>query len=787
MPQPGEAARLPRMGILQKIFGGGPAQRETPAAAPDRSLEPGTRLADKYVVRALIGRGGMGEVYLIEEVSTGALRAAKVMRAREGASLADLQSFRREAVSLLNLGTHPFVIRLYEVHDHGRDTVLVMEYVAPKNGCTSLQDFIARTTDYTDNMLGTWAVEFCVGMEHALSAGIEAHRDIKPANILVGVSPFLKISDFGLALAATRHPSVIGGHSAVTALQRLQSAEGKMVCGTPGYIAPEMFAGSAKGGVQSDMFSFGVTLWQLAARSPQMPFDAQFSGDIHAYQLRLYREALARRLRKVETPIFDVIRRCLDPEPSRRYEDFPALREDIKAALKRQGLRAMDFIVNPGFHGTLDEYVSRARGYLVLGRRARALRLLDQAVKHDANSLPARLVRGDVYLEMGDPYRALSEFKSAQMLAPDSDSAAIGMAKAHLDTGHDEAAERVLAPVLNRHPRNTDARLQHASLLSRRGQHDAALKLIDGVLQDVPDHATAHEFRARALWTHGNPLAAKDALNRSLAADPMRVSAGLALASVLHQLQDFTSEQQAYDRLIALYRTEPEILNQIAVHMSENGRPEGAVPLFGLAAEVDGGTEAKATALVNQGNALLNMGDSAGARAKFASAIQVSPRYALAHARLGEWEGEHGDPRRGAELLTAAADLEPSNASHHTCAGTALLRQGDLAKAQRYLTRSLQLAPEQPLVRYNLAVAHIQQGDANSSLQQLVFAVKDDPRYGRGWYLKAQIESRLGKSADAAESAAEGMKHASTLSAEEAEGLLALATDLARRGYAAGH
>jgi serine/threonine protein kinase/Tfp pilus assembly protein PilF len=770
------------MGTLQKLFGDGTAQRERPAAAPDCALEPSERLADRYVVRALLGRGGMGEVYLVEEASTGALRAAKVLRARASASLADLQSFRREAVSLLNLGTHPFVIRLYELHDLGRDTLLVMEYVAPDNGCTSLQDFIARTSDYTDSMLGTWAVEFCVGMEHAISAGIEAHRDIKPANILVGVGPFLKIADFGLALAATRHPSVIGGRSAVTSFQRLRSAEAKMVCGTPGYIAPEIFAGSGKAGAQSDMFSFGVTLWQLAARTLQMPFEARFSGDIDGYQMRLYREALARRIRQVETPFLEVIRRCLDPEPSMRYASFPALREDIKAALKRNGLRAMDFIVKPGFRGTLDEYVSRARGYLVLGRRARALRLLDRAVEHDASSLPARLVRGDVYLEMGDPYRALNEFTSAQTLEPDSDSAAIGMARAHLDTGQDEAAERVLAPVLKRHPQNTEARLQHASMLSRRGQHDAALKLIDGVLQDVPDHATAHEFRGRALWTKGNLLAAKDALMRSLAADPMRVSAGLVLATVMGELQDFASEQQAYDRLIARYRSEPEILNEVAVHMSENGRPERAVPLFRLAAEVDGGTEAQATALVNQGNALLNMGDREGARAEFASAIQASPRYALAHARLGEWEMDHGDPRRGAELLTAAADLEPSDASHNASAGTALLRLGDFARAQVYLTRSLQLAPKQPLVRYNLAVAHIRQGDASSSLQQLAFAVKEEPRYGRGWYLKAQIEGRAGKVADATKSAAEGLKHASTLSAEEVEGLRALASDLADRG-----
>ncbi len=70
-------------------------------------------------------------------------------------------------------------------------------------------------------------------------------------------------------------------------------------------------------------------------------------------------------------------------------------------------------------------------------------------------------------------------------------------------------------------------------------------------------------------------------------------------------------------------------------------------------------------------------------------------------------------------------------------------------EAQHYLARSLQLVPEQPLVRYNLAVAHIQQGDADSSLLQPALAVNEDPRYGRAWYLKAQIENQLGMSSAA--------------------------------------
>ena len=207
-----------------------------------RTYEPGEVLCDEYVVRLLLGQGGMGDVYLVEHSGSGDLRAAKVMRVRSSATGADLVGFRQEALSLLNVGTHLFVIRLFDVREQARDTVLVMEYVAPVSGCTTVQDYIARTQDYEDRTIGMWAVQFCVGMEHALGCGVAAHRDIKPGNLLIDSGVFLKIADFGLALAVSQHPGIVDDlPKRPSQLQRLQSANGHLTCGTPGYIAPELF------------------------------------------------------------------------------------------------------------------------------------------------------------------------------------------------------------------------------------------------------------------------------------------------------------------------------------------------------------------------------------------------------------------------------------------------------------------------------------------------------------------------------------------------------------------
>lgn len=763
------------MGILQKIFQRGLAQRETPAQ-PQREvgLRDGERISDKYTVRALLGRGGMGEVYLVEDTEQGKIRAAKLMRAREQASVAELQAFRREALALLDVGTHPFLVRLYEVHEHGRDTLLIMEYVPPENGCTSLQETIQRTTDYTDSILGVWAVEFCVGMEHALKCGIQAHRDIKPANLLVGASPFLKISDFGLALAAERHLTAIRSRSApLVALQQLHSLDGRATCGTPGYIAPEILSGE-RASALSDMFSFGVTLWQLAARSLQMPFDVQFAGDVDAFQQSILREASARRVRRLDSPFFEVIRRCIDPDPQKRYEGFPALREDLKSASKRHNLQAMDFIIKPGFIGTFEEYVARARAYLVLGRRGRALRILNKALEIDPRSQAALCARGDVYLEMRD-LNALRDFRDAHEIDTDSDAPMVGMARALLLDGRIASAESVLKVVLARHPDNLEAQVEAAYALCATDRADEALTSVEQVLKKIPDYALAHEYRARFLWSKHDYQGATEELLYVLSVEPMRVWAGLALAAVAHDCGDQVAESLAYDRIVHLFISEPEVLNQIAIQMAERGQAKRGIELFDMVAELGNGPEDKAVSLINKGNALANLKDHEGARRQFEQALRLDAGSALAQYRLGDWEAEQGDIKRATTFYAAACKLEPHNPRYHASVGTAFLRQGDYVRAAQHLKRSVELYAEQPHIHYNLAATLVSQGDGEGALQHLSNAVTHDRRYGRGWYLKAQIESQMGQSSDAVISLRNALNCADTLDAKELDGLHVLA------------
>jgi tetratricopeptide (TPR) repeat protein len=725
----------------------------------------GDVIAGNYVVKLPLGEGGMGEVYLVEHACSGELRAAKIMRIRDDANADDLARFRQEAVSLLNVGAHPFIVRLFDVREHGEDIVLLMEYVAPTSGCTTVEDYIVRKRDYTDRLLGAWAVQFCVGMERAFTSGLVAHRDIKPQNLMIDSGAFLKIADFGLALAVGRHPLVEGAPKTLSHLQWLESVDGRLTCGTPGYIAPELFKGG-KASQRSDMFSFGVTLWQLAARSLGSPYGVSVRGNAAEYQRAVLEKAMLHRVGHVDTPLFDVINRCLAPDPGQRYPDFPALREAIKSALKVAKIPAMDFIVAPGFRGSFEDYVNRGRSYLLLGRAERALAILDKAVKLDPNSHGAHFARADALAFYRRYVEAIRSYETARDLRPEeAEPVMIGIANSLLALDLPQRARSTLAEVLERQPDNVEALLLLAHVTGVEGNNQAALQIIERVIALDPRDWRAHEYHGRALRIVGRPADAISAYGTCLGLNPLAIDARLGLASVLTRREERIAAAKEYNAAVRLFRDDPETLNRIAAHMSEGGHEESAIDLFRSLASIC--PDAKSMMLVNVGNAQLQLDDEEAAAASFLRAVEADPENALAHCRLGDLASEAERNEEAAVHYARACALEPDNWRYQNHAGTAYLQEGAHDLAAEYLRRSVEIFPEQPLILYNLAVTLCQRREEEAALEQVTKAVRIDEGYARGWYLKAVIESHLRLEDDAKISVGRAIANRSALSDQE--------------------
>jgi len=211
------------------------------------SLEPGQVLAQRYRVQRLLGKGGMGAVYLADDEVLGELVALKVISSAFSADEAAMASrFRREAAAARKVSS-PSVIRIHDLGEARPGLLyLSMEYFAGR----TLTEVIAQRGVVPLKDAQDMLVQIGAGLEAAHHAGV-IHRDLKPSNVLVGERGMIKIIDFGLA---------------TTTVGDGLTATGAML-GTPHYMAPEQVRGKPID-ARTDIYAFGALAYHLVCGRP---------------------------------------------------------------------------------------------------------------------------------------------------------------------------------------------------------------------------------------------------------------------------------------------------------------------------------------------------------------------------------------------------------------------------------------------------------------------------------------------------------------------------------------
>ncbi|MBL0217123.1 MAG: tetratricopeptide repeat protein [Myxococcales bacterium] len=284
---------------------GPPGGRTPTAAAPSPAGE--IRLGDRYEVKRLLGRGGMGAVYLARDRTLGRDVAVKLHGVGSGG-----ERLHREAIAMAKLA-HPNVVTVFEVASFEDRLYVAMEYV--KGG--TLSSWL-RTEPRTWRQI----VELLIGAGEGLAAAHAAdlvHRDFKPDNVLVGEDGRARVSDFGIARLESR-PSdrilAIGSESTPNAPMTVTGS----VLGTPAYMAPEQLVGDPVD-ARADQFAFCVVAWECL-------FGARpFSGtSLATLAASISVQALERPAKSaVPQRVVEIISRGLAADPEARYPDLPML------------------------------------------------------------------------------------------------------------------------------------------------------------------------------------------------------------------------------------------------------------------------------------------------------------------------------------------------------------------------------------------------------------------------------------------------------------------------------
>ncbi|HTX36373.1 MAG TPA: serine/threonine-protein kinase [Bryobacteraceae bacterium] len=252
---------------------------------------PGTLLGGRYRILALLGRGGMGEVYRAMDLTLGQSVALKFLPEAACHDQRLLERFHGE-VRVARLVSHPNVCRVFDIGQIEGMPFISMEYVDGED-LASLLTRIGRLP--ADKAIET-ARKLCAGLAAAHDRGV-IHRDLKPQNIMINKRGEVVIMDFGLAAIASE----------------LSGSEARN--GTPAYMSPEQIKGAGVT-AKSDLYALGLVLYELF--TGKRPFEAQSVQQLMDLQEAAELTSMSSIAADIDPAVEKVIRRCLDPDPARR-------------------------------------------------------------------------------------------------------------------------------------------------------------------------------------------------------------------------------------------------------------------------------------------------------------------------------------------------------------------------------------------------------------------------------------------------------------------------------------
>ncbi len=269
-------------------------------------IKMGMMIGERYEILEPIGNGGMSDVYKAKCHKLNRFVAVKVLKQEFSENTEFVSKFRTEAQAAAGL-MHPNIVNVYDVGEEGGIYYIVMELV---EGIT-LKRYIEKKARLSVKEAVSIAIQISMGIEAAHNNGI-IHRDIKPQNIIISKEGKVKVTDFGIAKAATSNTITSN------------------VMGSVHYTSPEQ----ARGGFsdeKSDIYSMGITLFEML--TGRVPFNGETTVAIAIKHIQEDMPSPRNYVPEIPISVEQIVLKCTQKSPDRRYQKMPELVEDLKKSL----------------------------------------------------------------------------------------------------------------------------------------------------------------------------------------------------------------------------------------------------------------------------------------------------------------------------------------------------------------------------------------------------------------------------------------------------------------------
>jgi eukaryotic-like serine/threonine-protein kinase len=668
------------------------------------------RSIGRYKVRSSLGSGGMGEIYLAEDVRLGRKVALKFLSTRFTGSEDGMRRFRREAEAASALN-HPNILTIYEVGRWRDRDFLVTEFVEGVTLRTRMSNKGLSLASAIDI-----ALQIASALEAAHGEGI-VHRDIKPENVMVRPDGVVKVLDFGIARYTEPTPERAATDS--------RTATG-VVIGTPAYMSPEQTRGVPVD-LRTDVWSFGVVLFEMIAGSHPFPGDTPL--DRVAAILEHNPVSLAMVRRDAPAELDRIIGKALAKDPNDRYPSAAAIADDLRNFRATfDGDRPFRFAFTASNVARLANrrtaitvaalVLAGAAGIAFHGRRSG----VDTATIESLAVLPLANVGGSLeteYLSDGITDGLINSLSKLPDLKVRSRNSVFGYKGQKVDVRTVGAALRVQAMVTGRVVRRGDNLSVDVELIDARDDTHLWGEQYDRKLTDL--------------------LALQNEVTRDIS---RKLRLRLSGADERRLAKNSAATPDAYQRYLkghyyVLKATRPEIQTGIAyLRQAIDIDPSYALAYVGLADAY------RVLALAGESPATEELPKAKAAAAK---AVEIDEELADAHAILGfvifwydwKWTDAENQLKRALELdansaetheayahllsytgrhdealaeIRRAVELDPLNLRTGALEGAFLVNAGRADEALATLNKTLELEPNYWFARQYRASAYIDKG-----------------------------------------------------------------------------
>jgi len=705
-------------------------------------LLPGTKLG-RYEIRAKIGAGGMGEVYLAEDTRLHRKVALKILPADFSSNKDRMRRFEQEAQAAAALN-HPNIAHIYEIGESDGVNFIAMEFI---DGVTLREKIHQERTELSK--LLRYLQHAAEGLAKAHAAGI-VHRDLKPDNIMITRDGHAKILDFGLAKLIEQTP-VPGGDSAeaATAVMPQHSTPGAIM-GTVGYMSPEQAQGKTNEIDQrSDIFSFGCILFEAA--TGKKPFEGE--SIIKSLHMVVYEPAplIADFNPSASSELQRIVRRCLAKDPDERYQSIKEVAIELKELRRELQGAGIDTTVTPptrsetttstGGQGTRSQSLSPTIGTPSLETKVSSAEYVANGIKQHKLAVAISLVVLVAGITAVTPYlrghNSGTVINSIAVMPFVNESGNADLE--YLSDGMTETLISSLSqlPNLNVKGRSSVFRYKgkdldtktlgkelgvqavlYGRVIQRGEQLTLSLELLDAVTENV-------------IWSgkYDRKQADVVSLQSEIARDVSnKLKTKLSGADAAKVEKRNTANPEAYK----LY-----LQGRFYWNKRTGADIKKSIEYFDQAIAIDPAYALAYSGLADAYGVMPNYADDPPpevtypkARAAAQKALEIDPSLAGPHATLGyilhEFDWKHAEAEKE---FKRALDLDPNYASGHQWYGEYLSHMGRFEEGIAEQKRALELDPLSPVIY--VALGNVYRGDHryDDAIAQYQKALEIDPKF----------------------------------------------------------